>query len=169
MIDEKYLTIIDKHVGEKLFALYVMEGAIRTRYGKLTETYTSKFTLHDIASDKEIKLNYFKDPDNYVLALYNYHCVNLLRAKTPMKMQAKIDLSASSSIILPKLKENQNEPVDVITFDLGRFSKINGILSDLGMRDLIVSTGKNNTLSDRIPYNNIIHIFDSSCSDIIAT
>lgn len=169
MIEEKYLEIIDKHLGEKLFAVYVMDGIIKTRYGKLTETYSSKYTIHETRTDKEVKINYFNDADNYTVALYNFYCVDLLKGKTPLNMQGKMKLSTLSSMITPKLKENLNDEITVINFDIGKFWKSEGYLADMGMRDLIVSTGKNATLNDRIPYNNIIHIFDKNSNDLIAT
>lgn len=169
MIEEKYLDIIDKHLGEKLFAVYVMEGSIKTRYGKLIETYSSKFALHDIKTDKEVKINYFKDADNYTVALYNFYCVDLLKGKTPLNMQGKMKLSSLSSSITPKLKENLNDEVNVINFDIGKFWMSTGNLADMGMRDLMITTGKNSNFEDRIPYNNIIHIFDKNCNDLIST
>jgi|GEM_PF-5812347 len=169
MLDEKYLTIIDKHIGEKLFAVYSMNGEIRTRYGKLTETYSGKFTLHDIASDKSIKINYYKDGDNFTIGLYNFYCVDLMRGKTPMNLQAKMDLSTISKSILPRIKEAQNNEIHLIVFDVGKFRKIDGVLDDIGMRDVIISNGRNSTLTDRVPYSQIIHIFDENCIDIIAS
>jgi hypothetical protein len=79
-----------------------------------------------------------------------------------------MDLPAARKSLMPKLKENQNETVSVINFELGKFWKTDGVLSDMGMRDLILSTGKNSTLNDRLPYNKIIHIFDKDCNDIIS-
>ncbi|GAB5465554.1 MAG: hypothetical protein Kapaf2KO_09900 [Candidatus Kapaibacteriales bacterium] len=167
-MDEIFLKIIDKHLGEKLFALYVMSGRVKCRHGRLDETFSSKYRLFDVRANQEVVINYFKDVDNYTIALYNYHCVDLTQGKTPMSLGAKLGLSTLKSDIISKLKENISRVVSVCIFENGTFMLREGILDNIGMKDAIIKAGRFRDQELRIAFSSIIHIFDEDCTDIIA-
>jgi hypothetical protein len=144
------------------------KGYLRVHRGILKNMNSSMLQL---TSDKDSSglenFRFFEGGTKKIYAIYNKNYSELLSLKAVKTLNVKLRKPELQKTIIKKIRPCLNNEVAIVLKKMETITVVNGLLSDMGISEVVVKPAPFFNAEERINYNTILNIYNSESHDVI--
>ncbi|HOK13517.1 MAG TPA: hypothetical protein PLU67_01405 [Candidatus Kapabacteria bacterium] len=159
--------LLNKHVGNTLFCIWVEANKVTLKSGTLETVLSDKIILKLEGEASKTHLDFFEKDRLIMLNIYNQNGIDLIKAKKPFSLDDKLKVREIKKQILHNVKASLGKEVAVV-YKLGDKIALNrGIFANMGISGVVIKPAPFYNTEENIFYRNVLHIYNSEFIDLL--
>lgn len=169
-ITQNVLQIIEKHRSALLNLVYkdFNKNVLKIHNGILKNMNASMLQL---TSDRDpsglVNIRFFEGGTKKIYAIYNKNMSELLSLKAVKPLNVKLRKPDLQKTIIKNIKPCLNQEVAIVLKKSERLFVVNGLFTDMGISEIVVKPAPFFNSVERVGYNTILNIYNSSGHDVL--
>lgn len=166
-IPPKILEIINRHKGEKVYAVYQEPDNISLQTGKLASIEPDEIVIQDTSKNALVGISLSGSGNKTLLHLYNKLFIDLVNAKKTVDMSKKVSNRDLQKEMLKNLKKKLRQDL-LFVFKAGEDIHVSrGIFKNMRIKDIVLSLGPFYNTEESLFYHSVLHIYSPDGTDLI--
>lgn len=160
-------SILKKHIGSNIQIVIWENNGLILKEGKLNVVNNSNIRiLSKISKEGNLLLPFEKNNDPYILHIYNSIYIDILKGKETIPFANKLK-TGDFQVLIDSLKPHLNDVIHIVFKQSQGIGVTNGKFTDMGIKELIVKPAPFFNTTQRLNYQNILHIYKDNNDDLI--
>lgn len=159
--------LLNKHIGELLFCVWLENGKIVLKIGKLDTVLSDKIVLKIEGEAGKTTLPFFENDKLLMLNIYNRNFIDLIKAKKTFSLDEKLKVREIKKVILQNIKPELGKEVSVVYKAAEKLALNRGILANMGITGVVIKPAPFYNTEENIYYRNILHIYNAEGTDLL--
>ncbi len=161
------LSILKRHIGSNIQVVLWENDGLVLKEGELNVVNNSSVRIiSNISKEGNLLLPFEQDDISYVLHIYNSIYIDILRGKETIPFANKLK-TGDFQVLIESLKPHLNDIVHIVFKQTQGIGVTNGKFTDMGIKELIVKPAPFFNTTQRLNYQNILHIYKDNDDDLI--
>jgi|YNPMSStandDraft_1061717.scaffolds.fasta_scaffold00038_41 hypothetical protein len=159
--------LLNKHIGELLFCVWIENGKITLKIGRLDTVLSDKIVIKIEGEAGKTSLSFFENDKLLMLNIYNSNFIDLIKAKKPFSLDEKLKVREIKKVILQKIKPSLGKEVSIIYKAADKIALNRGILANMGITGVVIKPAPFYNTEENIYYRNVLHIYNAEGDDLL--
>lgn len=160
-------SVLKRHIGSIIQIVIWDNDGLTLKEGNLTVVNNSSINiLSKISKEGNLSIPFDKNGETYILHIYNSVYIDIFNGKETIPFSNKLK-TGDFQVLIDSLKPNLNEIVHIVFKQTNGIGVTNGKFTDMGISELIVKPAPFFNTTQRLNYQNILHIYKDNDDDLI--